>query len=164
MERGENLELNIRLAHSGDEDTVAGLNSPVQEYHFKHDQKHFKPFNAAEAAQFFRILLESDTAKIWFAERGGEPVGYVLAIVHQSPENPFCRQRRWMEIDQIGVNLEFRGMGCGKALMDTAVEFARSEGIRDIELSSWSFNTAAHESFRRMGFVPKLVRFKLDDI
>ena len=36
---------------------------------------------------------------------------------------------------------------------------SRSRGIRDVELSSWSFNTEAHAAFQALGFEPKVVRF-----
>jgi hypothetical protein len=33
--------------------------------------------------------------------------------------------------------------------------------MRDIEMSSWSFNVEAHAAFRRLGFTPKVIRFEL---
>jgi hypothetical protein len=38
------------------------------------------------------------------AEEAGAAVGYVLTMVQERPENPFCRSRRWCEIDQIAVD------------------------------------------------------------
>ena len=46
-------------------------------------------------------------------------------------------------------------------LVQAALDEARRRGIRDIELSSWSFNGEAHETFRRLGFTPKVIRFEL---
>ena len=78
----------------------------------------------------------------------------------QAPPNPFCRARRWCEIDQIAVDPKYRRRGIGRSLILKAIAEARTEGIRDIEATSWSFNEETHEMFRRLGFSPKTVRFE----
>ena len=89
------------------------------------------------------------------------PVGYLLAIFHEAPENPFARARRWCEIDQVAVDPNRRRRGIARALILNAVSWAKTEGIPQIEAASWSFNDDAHEMFRRLGFVPKTTRFEL---
>ena len=55
----------------------------------------------------------------------------------------------------------WRRQGAARALIDSVLAEARRRGIRDVELSSWAFNTAAHAAFGRLGFTPKLIRFEL---
>jgi GNAT superfamily N-acetyltransferase len=78
---------------------------------------------------------------------------------HQRHETVFCRERRWHEIDHIGVEQAFRGQGIGRALLQTALAAAEETGTNDVELASWSFNTDAHAMFQRCGFSPRLLRF-----
>jgi hypothetical protein len=43
-----------------------------------------------------------------------------------------------------------------------ALGHAEGAGIREVELASWAFNQSAHEAFRKLGFVPKVVRFEFN--
>jgi GNAT superfamily N-acetyltransferase len=54
-----------------------------------------------------------------------------------------------------------RGQGIARALMLEALARVRADGVHEIEATSWSFNDSAHTMFRRLGFVPKTVRFEL---
>lgn len=54
---------------------------------------------------------------------------------------------------------EYRRGGLGRRLVEQALQHARNQGIREIELTSWCFNESAHAAFARLGFTPKWVRF-----
>jgi hypothetical protein len=41
-----------------------------------------------------RAEVEKPTTRAWIEEEDGLPVGYLLALVHEVPENPFVRARR----------------------------------------------------------------------
>ena len=59
--------------------------------------------HSAELTTWYRSLQEKATSRIWIAEEDSVPVGYLLAIFHEAPENPFARARRWCEIDQVAA-------------------------------------------------------------
>jgi GNAT superfamily N-acetyltransferase len=98
---------------------------------------------------------------IWIAEEDGVPVGYLLALLHERAENPFCQARRWCEIDQIAVDDKWRRRGIARTLVQRLCAEVRGRAIRDVEMSAWSFNEAAHYAFRRLGFAPHVIRFGL---
>jgi GNAT superfamily N-acetyltransferase len=56
-----------------------------------------------------------------------------------------------------------RKRGVGRALITRAIAEARAEGIEKIEASAWCFNGDANEVFRRLGFVPKTMRFEFEE-
>jgi len=87
-------------------------------------------------------------------------VGYLLMFVHEGAQNAFRRARRWCEIDQIAVDPAWRRRGIGTALMTAALQEASARGVRDVELSSWAFNSDAHAMFQRFGFEPRLLTFE----
>jgi GNAT superfamily N-acetyltransferase len=149
----------IRRAVVGDEQTLATLNGFVHDLHLRQNPTYFRPAEPEEVAAWFRGVLESPTVRIWIADALARPVGYVSVFWHERAQNPFCRERRWLEIDQVGVHPERRRQGVGRALVHVVLQAARDEGIADVELSSWVFNSDAHEAFRRLGFTPKVVRF-----
>jgi diamine N-acetyltransferase len=154
------MEVTIRAAAPGDEQRLAVLNGFVQGVHVANRPDNFKPSIQGEVAEWFRVLLQDTSARIWIAEEAGACVGYVVAIVRELSENPFCRSRRWCEIDQIAVDPVFRRKGVASALIQEAVMSAAAQGLVDVELTTWSFNEEAQSVFRKLGFVPKIVRWE----
>ena len=155
------MGVTIREAVLGDERLLADLNRCVQDAHVGNRPDSFKPSVLEEVAEWFRTFLQNSSAHIWIAEEQGEAVGYVTSLVQERPENPFCRSRRWCEIDQIVVAPGFRRRGIGSALIQKAVATAATEGIPMVELVTWSFNEEAQGTFRKLAFAPKLVRWEL---
>jgi len=153
------MSVTIRRAILGDEPVLAELNAFVHDFHVGENPAYFKPTIHQDVATWFRGLFEQPSVRIWIAEGGGAAVGYVIALLRERPENVFGRSRRWLEIDQIGVRPGHRRMGIGRALVHLVLEAADHDGIRDVELSTWVFNSGAQEAFRRLGFTPQVVRF-----
>jgi ribosomal protein S18 acetylase RimI-like enzyme len=118
----------IRAAVTGDEELLAKLNGFVQELHLQRRPDHFRQTHLTELATWFKFLLEKPTARVWIAEEQGRPVGYVLAIFQDLPENPFTHARSWLEIDQIAVDSNHRRRGIGRALVLKAIAEARAAG------------------------------------
>lgn len=152
--------INIRQANGNDVELIASLNSFVQELHVAHMPHLFKPANSATVTEWFESVLESTATRVWIAEVDGTAAGYVLATIHDRPETPFKLRRVYFEIDQISVSPDFRKQGVAKTLVEHVVVEARSHGVSDIELNSWSFNTAAHDAFSALEFIPQRVYFK----
>jgi ribosomal protein S18 acetylase RimI-like enzyme len=67
-----------------------------------------------------------------------------------------------VELDSIGVHRAYRRRGVARALVKAALAHAEGAGIREVELASWAFNQSAHEAFRKLGFIPKVVRFEFN--
>ncbi|MEP7306475.1 MAG: GNAT family N-acetyltransferase [Acidobacteriota bacterium] len=109
------MSTNIRPAAIGDEALLAALNDFVQALHLGRRPDHFSPTQPTELATWYRSLLEKSTTRIWIAEEDDLPVGYLLAILHEAPENPFVRARRWCEIDQVAVDPSRRRRGIARA-------------------------------------------------
>lgn len=153
--------MTIRLAVVADANVLANLNGLVQELHVSARPDHFKPTSAPDLAEWYGSLLSKPATRIWIAEEDGKPVGYVMAVLHETQGNLFIQARRWCEIDQIAVDSNYREKGVARALLLEALASARAEGINVIETSCWSFNGDAHVFFQRLGFLPKSVRLEL---
>ena len=152
--------MTVRRAVAGDEHTLAALTRFVHDVHEARRPDYFRPVRLEDVAAWFRSQLEAPTSAAWIAEEGGAPVGYLLAMFHDRPENPFRRARRWCEIDQIAVDPAWRRRGVGRSLMQAALDEARARAFGDVELSSWAFNSDAHALFRGLGFEPRVVTFE----
>jgi len=154
------LEIRIRVAAAGDEAILASLSAVVHELHVGQRPDVFKPTDLRGLEDWFRQTLKAASAKIWIAELGNLPVGYALVIPQRRTENVFCYERRWHEVDQVGVHPSYRRQGVARSLLRYVVESARADGVSDVELSTWTFNEVARNSFERLGFVSRNVRLE----
>ena len=155
------MSATIRVAGPDDAPALATLNEHVHGLHVAARPDFFQVAAPDELAAWFVTLVEGPTSRVWLAAEADAPVGYVLAYFRERGAVPFSYARRWCEIDQIAVDPRWRRRGTARALIRAAVDEAGRRGIRDIELSSWAFNVDAHETFRRIGFRPKVIRFEL---
>ena len=154
------MSVTIRAAVLGDEQRLTVLNRFVQDLHVAERPESFKANAQEEVLEWFRGLLESASSRTWIAEEAGTAVGYVLTMVQERSENPFCRSRRWCEIDQIAVDPGFRRKGVASALIQKALTAAAGDGFAEVELCTWAFNVEAQSLFRKFGFEPKFLRWE----
>jgi len=153
-------EIRIRVAAAGDEAILASLSAVVHELHVGQRPDVFKPTDLRGLEDWFLQTLKAASAKIWIAELGNLPVGYVLVIPPRRTENVFCYERRWHEVDQVGVHPNYRRQGVARSLLRYVIESARADGVSDLELNTWTFNEVARNSFERLGFVSRNVRLE----
>jgi GNAT superfamily N-acetyltransferase len=154
------LDIRIRVAAAGDEAILASLSAVVHELHVGQRPDVFKPTDLRGLEDWFLQTLKAASAKIWIAELGNLPVGYALVIPQRRTENVFCYERRWHEVDQVGVHPNYRRQGVARSLLRRVVESARADGVSDLELNTWTFNEVARNSFERLGFVSRNVRLE----
>jgi GNAT superfamily N-acetyltransferase len=155
------MDLEVRRARVEDVRALVTLQREVHQLHVAGRPEFFKPTDDEAVAAWFRGLLESAEAQIWVAVQAGLVLGNALAMKRHRPEAIFSSAHVWCEVDQIVVMRDHRRKGIARALLKAVVDGAHSQGIHEIELSSWSFNADAHAAFERLGFVPKLIRFEL---
>ena len=60
----------------------------------------------------------------------------------------------------MAVTRPWRGRGVGSALVKTAIEWAREQGLHKLSLSVFPHNTAAIALYRKFGFVDEGRRIK----
>ena len=152
--------LTLRRAGTGDARTLADLNRFVHDLHVERRPDYFKLTAVDDVAEWFRSQLSRPTTVAFIAEEDGAPVGYVLALLSEHPENAFRRSRRWCEIDQLAVDPRRRRHGVARRLLERVVADAQERGLTEFELGTWAFNDVAQATFRRLGFAPRMIRFE----
>lgn len=92
-------------------------------------------------------ITKSDSTILLVARRrGGEIVGSLTLVVFKAPTGP----RAWIE-DVVVAETE-RGGGVGSALVNRALERARTEGARTVDLTSRPSREAANRLYVKLGF------------
>jgi ribosomal protein S18 acetylase RimI-like enzyme len=153
----------IRLATTGDAELLAELNRDVQQIHAEAWPSFFREAtNQAEVAHWFETILRKPENRVFVGEVDGLAFGYIYCEIARRPQNPFNRPRDFVYIHQISVKPDYRKLGYGKQLMLRVNELARAEGIEQVLLDTWSFNSTAKKFFGDLGFVVFNERMRLE--
>lgn len=95
-----------------------------------------------------------DDAEVWVAvDRSGDVLGTVTWCPPGSPWREVAARRDQGEFRMLAVAPAGRRRGVARALVEACVARARTEGMREILLSSLPDMTAAHGLYRSLGFV-----------
>lgn len=145
--------MEIRLAVTGDAETVSELNNTVQALHNEALPHIFKTAST-ETFPASRIadLMADEENYFYLAFENNQPAGYIYVQILQKPETALKYTRDMLMIHQISVKQEFQKSGAGKMLIETALALANEKDITHIELDVWSFNENARDFFSRQGF------------
>ncbi|MBB6217185.1 ribosomal protein S18 acetylase RimI-like enzyme [Anaerosolibacter carboniphilus] len=146
--------MEIRKATKSDLPTVVSLNDTVQKIHAEAHPHLFKyPVDLSALEAFFEKMIDQLNGLIFITfSDTGDPAGYICAVIHCVPENPFKFEQRVMYIDQMVVSSAYRNIGVGRMLMEKVEEYAKDLEADRIELGSWMFNQGAHKFFEKLGF------------
>ncbi len=155
------MPLFVRDASRLDLAALLAINHSVQALHFTARPDQFKPVDPGSMELWLLQTLENPAARVWVAELDGTVIGSAIATRQERAEGTFVPAQRWWYVDQIGVLPTHHRKGACRALVEHIVAEAKGRGITQIELNSWAFNRDAHAVFRKLGFVPKHVRFEL---
>lgn len=123
----------------------------------------FRHAESDAIAQLFRSRLDAPGVRIWLATSGETALGYAVSVLRERAENARWFPRRFHEIEEIAVSPLHRRQGVARALIEHIVGEARKQGGLDVELMTWSFNTAAQAAFEALGFRPTMVRFRYEE-
>lgn len=100
-------------------------------------------------------LENSDLAAVWKVVEGNEIVGMAVADIEQDGDTPFGM------VCDVLVKEDYRGHGAGGALLQTAIDWLKSKGVKDIYLESGKDNHSAHKFFEKRGFAHVSEIYKL---
>jgi len=153
--------MNIRNATPEDADALAAINATVQRLHADAEPSIFRqPQPGVFTPKPVAEILAEPGNTILVACNGDEVVGYAWIKLNDRPESVTSHANRWLHIEHIAVRPDAQGKGVGSALMQRAKELAREQGVHQLTLTSWSFNTQAHHFFASHGFAPYHISFR----
>lgn len=153
--------MRVRVADLKDIPELTRLNLLVQELHVEAEPRYFKMPLVAEVQTYFHGELSKAETRALVAEEEGVAVGYLLGAVSEREENIFFRSRSWMQIDHVSVDPDYQRQGHGRALVDTAIEYAQAAGVRDLQVGIWAFNQPSIALFEGAGFRSSELRLRM---
>ena len=145
--------MDVRLATPNDAELISTLNAEVQKVYAEALPHLFKPASSETfPTSFVRQLLADPDTCIFIGSLHGAPVGYIYAQIIRRTETALRRAGEHLHIHHISVNRTHQRRGCGHALIQAVVQFAKEHGLATITLDVWSFNTQARGFFATQGF------------
>ena len=103
--------------------------------------------DVADERRYLRAIRRYPNAAVFVAEEGGAIVGRLSIARDQHPASRHVADLGLM------VAASHRRQGIGTALLQAAVQWARSGGVQKLELHVFPWNTAAIALYERFGFV-----------
>lgn len=148
----------VRDATPDDLPTLVDLVMEVQQLHVDGRPDLFREPDRMDLADFMSARLADHCVLVAIID--GDVVGYLLAEHEERDANPFRQAHSTWHVHHIAVNADTRRAGAGRTLIQALTDRARSIGSSSVQLSSWAFNSHAHEFFEAQGFAPMSITFE----
>lgn len=102
--------------------------------------------NPPPSRELLQEMVDSPAVILLMARDEGRLVGSLSLVVFRIP----TAMRAWIE--DVVVDQSQRGKGIGEALTRAALERARAEGVKTVDLTSRPSREAANRLYQRVGF------------
>lgn len=142
----------VRFAREDDLARVNELRKQVSLLHAAGKPEIFKPGFPDELRDYLDEIWNDTHKEIVVAELNGSICGYAILNRVARPETPFMFERRYLDIDEFGVDEGCRRQGVASAMLRFIRDHARETGFGRIELNMWEFNREALAFYEAAGF------------
>ena len=142
----------IRFAESADLEAVNRLRRQVNDLHVAGRPETFKPGFSRELEDYLLEIFQDPDKDVAVAEEDGAILGFAVLHSVRRPETPYMYERRYLDVDEFGVDEAARRRGVGTALIDFIRGVGKERGFDRLELNMWEFNRGALEFYEAAGF------------
>ena len=144
--------IEVRLAKENELERVNELRMQVNALHVAGKPDVFKPGFHEELRNYIYAIWKDPEQFIVVAEKDECVCGFAVLHHINRPENPFMKERDFLDIDEFCVDEEFRRQGIASAMIAYIRKFAKEKGFHRIELNMWEFNQDALAFYEAAGF------------
>ena len=139
----ESAQVTVRFAREDELDRVNELRGQVNDLHVAGKPEVFKPGFCDELRDYIHVIRADPNKAIVVAEANGGVCGFAILNHIVRPENPFMFERNFLDIDEFGVDENFRRQGVASEMIRFIRDYAKEKGYRRLELNMWEFNRDA---------------------
>jgi len=136
--------MNIRFAERGEEETILDFIKYLAEYEKMSDDV------VATEEMLRDWLFEKKIAEVLFAETEGKIVGFALFFHNFST----FLGRGGIYLEDLFVLPEYRGRGCGRALLQRLAQIAVERGCGRLEWACLDWNRPSIDFYLSLGAIP----------
>jgi ribosomal protein S18 acetylase RimI-like enzyme len=147
------MEVRVRKATNNDYNTLCELFDEIDALHRDNLPHVFqKPSGAAREQDYYFGLIADENVGFFVANTDENLVGFVHAVVRDTPAIPVLIPKRYAIVDSIVVKSGFQNQGIGSILIDKVQEWAIAKGATSIELNVYEFNETAISFYEKLGY------------
>lgn len=143
----------VRFAKEDDLPQVNVIRRQVNELHATGRPDIFKRGFDGEVVEMAAAYMRREDCGVVVCERDGRICGFAMLRDITRPESPYMHARRYLDVDEFGVDEGCCRQGVGHELMQWLRAYAREQGFGKLELNMWAFNEGALKFYEREGFV-----------
>ena len=144
--------MEIRFAKENELDRVNELRKQVNDVHVAGKPEVFKPGFGEELRDYINEIWNDPEKEIIVADIDGKICGFAIINHIIRPENPFMKERDFLDVDEFCVDKACRRQGIASELISFIKNHARERGFSRIELNMWEFNQDALRFYEAVGF------------
>nr|WP_249222353.1 GNAT family N-acetyltransferase [Planococcus sp. MSAK28401] len=141
----------MREAKISDYEKLQAIHKEVHAFHVNGRPDIYKEAEKTLDKQYFAQLVESDEGVIYVIENKTEIIGFTILRINESPNRATITKRKYLFMEDLGVNERYRSHGLGRKLFQQAMEFANENDAATLELGVWEFNEDAINFYKSMG-------------
>ena len=142
----------VRRAREDELERVNELRMQVNAIHVAGKPEVFKPGFPEELRNYIYAIHKDPEQFIAVAVKDETICGFAVLHHINKPENPFMKERDFLDIDEFCVDEAFRRQGIASEMIAFIREFAKEKGFHRIELNMWEFNQDALAFYEAAGF------------
>jgi len=147
------LDVDIRRATAEDYGPLCELFAAVDALHHASLPHLFqKPNDPVREPAYYQGLITDENVALLLADGADKVVGFVHAVIRDTPAIPLLIPQRYAVVDSLGVKPELQNRGIGRMLMDAVHDWAFSRGVTTIELNVYEFNQTALAFYHKLGY------------
>ena len=144
--------MTIRFAEEKDLEDINRIRRQVNELHVNGKPGVFRPGFSEELRAYIYAAFRDPQKRIVVCEKDGSVCAFAVLLHTVKPESVHSLARRFLEINELGVDEACRRQGIGAAMIAFIRDYAKSHGFDRMELNMWEFNEAALKFYEAVGF------------
>ena len=144
--------MEIRFARESELERINELRKQVNDIHVEGKPEVFKPGFTQELRDYIHEIWSDPEKEIIVADIDGKICGFAILNHVNRPENPFMKERDFLDVDEFCVDRDCRRQGIASKLIAFIKNHAKERGFSRIELNMWEFNQDALAFYEAVGF------------
>jgi diamine N-acetyltransferase len=147
------VDIIIRKANIEDYDYINKLYWQSDCFHYNNEPYIYEKTNeGCRTKEYIESLLNEEINIFIVLEKGMEIIGFLFAYEETKGYLPFHKKRKYIVIDNIVIDENYRNNGYGEKLLNHIIEYAKNGNYNDIVLNVYRFNETAIKLYEKKGF------------
>lgn len=142
----------VRYAKREELEAVNKIREQVNELHVNGRPDIFREDGWQFIEPFLYKRFDEENSGVIVAAIGEKIAGFAVVQSIVKSESPFNKALKYLHIEELGVDENYRHKGIATAIINFAKEEAKEKGFNRLVLDMWEFNEGALAFYENVGF------------